>query len=209
MLLGCSLLLLLTGCGQTQLAASTLPLTATAAIPSTPTPNYPQYHTSADLNVFPPPTPVPTYPNFRATVETEVQLTRVARATAHALTPTLLPPTRPSITSTPAPLPLGIFPQDPQTHPCDCRLNSGWRGILNGEYVDVWAGAYTHGLEQGVLVVFTRTLGLHTGLETLYDTPTADGAVQITAADGSRLTLTTATNHQFIFDVATRRWVNP
>jgi hypothetical protein len=64
-----------------------------------------------------------------------------------------------------------------------------------------------------VLVVFTRTLDfsltLDGGPETLYDTPTADGAVHVTAADGSRLTLVTTSNHQFLFDVATRQWLTP
>src|SRR4051794_4202607 len=90
-LLGCCVIVLLTDCGQTQLSEVNPPLTAT--VKSEPSPGG-----------FPSPTPPPTYPNVRATVETEVQLTHVARATAQALTPTLPPPTRPSITNTPEPL---------------------------------------------------------------------------------------------------------
>jgi hypothetical protein len=192
-----------------QLAASTLPPTATAEIPSTPTPNYPQYHTLADLYVFPSPTPVPTFPNYRATVETEVQLTRVARATEHALTPTLPLPTRPSITATPEPIPLGILPYSPEHRMNECDYNSGWRGILNGEYVEAWAGGCWHSPQIGALVVLTRTFEHAGGPWTFYQTPADDGEVRVTAAEGLQLTLTAVNGQQFIFDVATRQWVNP
>jgi hypothetical protein len=94
---------------------------------------------------------------------------------------------------------------------CECRLGSGWRGIVNGEYMDVWAGAYKYDADQGVLLVFTRTLTLSrsSGERPEYTTPARVGSVRIVAADGLRLTLEAGNGQQFIFDAGTRQWVSP
>jgi len=80
---------------------------------------------------------------------------------------------------------------------------------LNDEYVDVWAGGCWHSPQVGALVVETMTLAHSGGPWTLYYTPADDGEIHVTAAEGLRVTLTAVNGHQFLFDVATRQWVNP
>ncbi len=42
-----------------------------------------------------------------------------------------------------------------------------------------------------------------------YQTPSQAGSIRVVAENNLRLTLTAVNNQPFIFDVATRQWVNP
>jgi hypothetical protein len=128
---------------------------------------------------------------------------------ADALTPTRTP--LPTVTPIPTQLALGIFANTDPVWPTSRYLfANGWRTLAANAYLTVYAGSYRATPQQGVLFLMQRSADYRQVIElAFYDTPTADGAVQIAAADGSRLTLTTPTNHQFIFDVATRQWLTP
>ncbi len=95
-------------------------------------------------------------------------------------------------------------------HLCNGGFGSGWRQIVNGAYITVWAGKDRDAPEQGLLSLEKMTLDGETTLErTCYQTPSQAGSIRVVAENNLRLTLTTTNNQQFVFDVATRQWVNP
>ena len=165
---------------------------------------------------YPTITPLPTFPgcseeNARLGEEcrAQQQQTREAWAAADALTPTRTP--LPTVTPIPTQLALGIFNNTDLIWPTSKYIfTNGWRDHANNTYLTIFAGGYRDNPQQGVIFVIIRTDDYRQVTElTFYGSPVPAGSLRITAADGSRLTLTATNNQQFIFDVATRQWVNP
>jgi len=146
-------------------------------------------------------------------MEAAGHMTRVARQTVVALTPSLPPPTYgPYHTPLPVDLPLGIVGHPTiGMHICDCTYENLWRGRLpNGDYIDVIAGAYTLGGESGILIIDTMTPNLlgTTGFE-FYSTPIETRSVHIVSYNGMQLTLHSTEGTQLVFDALTRTWISP
>jgi hypothetical protein len=150
-------------------------------------------------------------PPPKATFLAQEQLTNVALATVLALTPTVPPPPPPTATATLALWATGILNTgDSVSFGGVYTFQMGWIGIVNNEYVVVYAGAYRNDHDQGVLVVRTVALSTEplTGPDE-YMTPVRAGAVSVVAVESLRLTLQARDGQQFVFDVGTRQWVNP
>jgi len=157
----------------------------------------------------PPPNATPTL-NCKEQFFAQVTETVAAARTEIALTgvPTWTPgPPPPGPTATPR---LGLFTSCARRSSRDPQIVTCWVGILNGHIVDVDTGK--EGLDgdpdQGVVVIYTRG----TRDTQLIETPDKVGAVQITSVDGSRFTLTTVDHRPtitYVFDAATRQWINP
>jgi len=84
------------------------------------------------------------------------------------------------------------------------RLNSRWRGEVNGQWVTVMAGTQLIDPPQPAVWVFvenTDDRGVYPALE-------ASGTLQIVSADGARLTLQDAAGTVFYFDHAARAYLN-
>lgn len=135
----------------------------------------------------------------RQEIQTEVALT-------HAPTTT---PGRPQERPSPTPM-LGMLPGCSNTNVYEPQAISCWRGVVDGELVDVDAGR--EGMdgdpEQGILRVH-----IHGGQgDDIYQTPDRVGAVRIVSVNGVLFTLETVdqpTPQQFVFDLDTRSWVSP
>jgi hypothetical protein len=85
---------------------------------------------------------------------------------------------------------------------------NAWQGQIDGEWVQVYAGALTDDPTQGVVVVLVAGQpGAASGSQHL--TPAKAGAVRIVAAEGTRLTLEAADGTRFTFDAATRQFTTP
>src|SRR5437868_15506196 len=98
-----------------------------------------------------------------------------------------------------------------------------WRGVINGEIVDVEGGNYGWDGDELQGFVLINIWG-HSG-EDIYNTPQRVGPVRVVAVDGMRVTLapvdfntplvmltpwSSATpGLTFVFDLATRQWVSP
>jgi hypothetical protein len=82
------------------------------------------------------------------------------------------------------------------------QSTNAWFGLLNGTRVIVFAGAAGADPAQGMVVVWALDQAPRT-----YNTPARGGAVRITAASGSLLTLTTAQGTQTVFDAAAGQFV--
>jgi len=148
-------------------------------------------------------------------------------ATAVALTPgtkNARPPGTPLPTAT---IELGLFPGG-----CGARKNSRdlwtiscWRGLLNGQIVQMESGRYGSESDgsQGLLVVNVWPDDHWTDEnQIIYNTPQRVGPVRIVSVDAMRVTLATydpwatqtpqpSTTPQitFVFDLSTRQWVSP
>src|SRR5207253_5796020 len=109
---------------------------------------------------------------------------------------------------------MGILRGCAQTSDRGPQCYNAWRGVLNGEIIQVNAGREgSDGDEsQGLIRVWTWT----THTSDIYLTPQRVGGVEIASVDGLRFTLavvqspwTTATpGTTFVFDLATRQWVS-
>jgi hypothetical protein len=121
-----------------------------------------------------------------------------------------LPPTAPKdLTLAPAPptiepipYPTGIFPGgEGAFYSRDVTIQNRWQAILNGEPIQVFAGALYEDSQQGLIIVlFPSPAGR-------FYTPTGAGAVRITAESGMRLTLLADDGTTFYFDVPSRLYV--
>ncbi len=105
-------------------------------------------------------------------------------------------------TSTPA---TGIL--DVQISPFsahDAIITNRWQGTVGGVFVVVYAGRITQTPDQGLVAVSLGEPGqLNFSLQQ-YPTPTKSGAVHITSANGSLLTLVSEKGQMFVFDVGAR-----
>jgi len=159
-----------------------------------------------------PPTPDP---NGKAEFETAVAQHDIEISTEVALThePTRTPG-EPPIYPTETPV-MGILNGCANASSRGPQCYNAWRGVINREIIQVEAGGEgSDGDEsQGLLMVDNWNLRT----EDIYRTPRRVGEVEIVAVDGTRFTLaavstewTTATpGTTFVFDLATRQWVNP
>ena len=134
----------------------------------------------------------------------------VALRTSVALThaPTDVPGT-PLPEDSPTPM-LGILPGCSNTNAYEPQAISCWRGVVDGQLVDVDAGreGRSGNMNQGIVRVHVQ------GQQEfdIYDTPSQVGAVTIESVDGTVFTLSTtglATPQTFEFDLSTRQWVSP
>lgn len=151
---------------------------------------------------------------------------RTRRKTEVALTPT-----QPILTPVPQPTKtweLGLFEEcPPPGNGSEPQLSSCWRGMFNGRIISVATGLPGRRADgtrgdgsQGMLMVFPGPVFNATASSTeFYSTPLRLGNMRILSVDGGRVTITprdyrtpgpTATpGITFIFDLATRQWVNP
>ena len=87
------------------------------------------------------------------------------------------------------------------------RLLNAWQGRAGGGFVSVYAGAAAGDADQGVVVVVTLEDARHPTLgQQLVKTPSRSGALRVTAANGSLLTLQAEGGTSFTFDIAARRF---
>lgn len=137
----------------------------------------------------------------RQQIQTEVALTHEPTTT----------PGRPAEQPTSTPI-LGMLPGCSNTNAYGPQAISCWRGVVDGELVDVDSGR--EGLDgdptQGIVMVHVWGHGQQQ--DEIYQTPNRVGAVSITSVNGMLFTLTTIdqpTPQQFVFDLVNRRWVSP
>jgi len=105
-------------------------------------------------------------------------------------------------TSTPA---TGIL--DVQISPFsahDAIITNRWQGTVGGVFVVVYAGRITQTPDQGLVAVSLGEPGQRNFSLQQYPTPTKSGAVHITSANGSLLTLVSEKGQMFVFDVGAR-----
>ena len=211
-LLGSALALCLAlcaACEGTDLPAATLP-----APISSPT----------GLVTTPAPLPTRTYSPEALTAiavkEANLQAERDYEATVAAISPAPMhtgAPTYPPHPTEVRPFGIGTFEgcgggegnHDP------LQMRNCWHGFLGGEYSAVIAGYAAATPEPGqeargglyILTSINDTTEYTSS--PIYWTPTRAGVVQIIAVDGTRFTLRTYKGTLFVFDAATRQWVNP
>jgi hypothetical protein len=185
---------------------------------------------------FPTVTTLPTRQPISFPSPTDAQLTReasdaqLAQHAAEVLTSVALSP-KPAYTPGPryieSPIPtatwaLGWAPCRRPFNTYQPEFFSCWHGTLNGQLLAIDAGHEQRegNLQQGVIEVSLYDLSQQNTLsDDLYQTPLAVGAVRIVSVDGTRVTLAPwdpATPEPpptpstiFVFDLATRQWVNP
>lgn len=88
----------------------------------------------------------------------------------------------------------------------DVHMTNLWQEKVNGQWVQVYAGASAARPEQGVVIVMTETNG--TTSAERFNTPLREGAVTIVQADGLRLTLQSAAGTVSLFDVSARAFAS-
>jgi hypothetical protein len=178
-------------------------------------------------NFSPTPTPLPQtmLPVLPTATFVDIQATRIAAdlaqaraieatVTAAALTPrpssTYIPPLL-DYTPPPISLPVGIFTgTDPGIRLCECTFENSWRGVVGGEYLDVFAGASSRDPQQGLVLIIRSPLNLSRIMESrTVNMPQRIGAVHIIAQQNHLLTLANAAGQQFVFDTSTLAWQMP
>lgn len=120
-------------------------------------------------------------------------------------------PTPPSAVSeaSPPPIPTGIIDLGPSSagpvSPTILTMTDRWQQLdSKGDLLQAIAGADAQNGNQGEVVVQTleTTNWNVVGSQQIYPTPTKDGAVAITAVDGSSLTVVAKDGTTWTFDVA-------
>jgi hypothetical protein len=137
----------------------------------------------------------------------QARLQRFAQIHADALNGPRLPkdPSYAPPPTTPEPWPTGIIETGQAPFPSVMfTVNNVWQDIVNGEHVQVYAGSETADPLQGVVIVRTVSLDLHTVHSWLYRTQSRVGALRIVAASGFQLSFISTNNTTFSFDAASR-----
>jgi hypothetical protein len=115
------------------------------------------------------------------------------------------PPTR-----TPYPFVTGIFEgQTGVFHSFEAKIENHWRGIINGDRVFVYAGAWVDDPSQGFIAVHIYPDKGHSAYGNIYPSPTKSGALRIVDVRGSRLVVQQANDQNLLFfDVPSLSYVN-
>jgi hypothetical protein len=125
-----------------------------------------------------------------------------ASATKNLNTPLVFP------TWSPPPFATGIFEgQTGVFHAFEAKIENHWRGIVDGERVFVYAGAWVSDPSQGFIAVHSnvRSSGY---LHGLFPSPTKSGALRIIGVKGSRLIIQQANSKaKLFFDVPALTYV--
>lgn len=105
--------------------------------------------------------------------------------------------------------PSGIFegrqPPFPSSY---VRISNHWQSLLDGVYVQVYAGALTSDPDQGlVITVRTSRQGAPLGNQTVF-APRRGGALRIDSAVGSELRLISAAGDTYTFDARAARYLD-
>lgn len=88
------------------------------------------------------------------------------------------------------------------------RFENQWQDVVGGKHTNVWAGAAGDDPQQGVVVVLTTSLDLtQAGSPEVFPTPSRTGALRITDAHGTVLTLVSSAGATFTFHVESRQLV--
>jgi len=129
---------------------------------------------------------------------------RIAQHRAAALAAPKPPKVHRHVVPTPETWPSGIFQRSIAPFPSSLyTIKNQWQNVVGGAHVQVYAGTETANPSQGIVAIVTTSLDLQTVQSATYPTPSADGAVQITAANGAQLTLTTTNGSSLTFNVVT------
>jgi hypothetical protein len=86
------------------------------------------------------------------------------------------------------------------------RFENQWHEIVDGQHVNVYAGALAQSPEQGVLVLQTSPLGpgARPAVPAVIRAPGASGALRLVSATGAVLHVASASGRRFTFHLPTR-----
>ena len=103
----------------------------------------------------------------------------------------------------------GIFEgQAGEFKPSQAKIQNRWQGIVNGDYVIVFAGSLGSDSEQGIIYVQQISSNKRSTTWTSYPTPERRGSVRIVQAEIFRLVLDTGNGNTFYFDVPAQRYLS-
>ena len=136
----------------------------------------------------------------------EYEATRQANKMLITEDPNKTPELPPPITD--EPFPTGIFEGQGQEYRRSVYLiNNRWQGVVDGEYVTIWAGALTKTPDQGILLIWRTYANRDHSRDARYLTPEKAGSIRIAEVQANRLILNTEDGHVFYFDVPGERFV--
>jgi hypothetical protein len=148
----------------------------------------------------------------RRSVEKKIQAWETMIAVCENIPPeTGIPQvTRQFIPYTPPPFTTGIFEgQTGEIHAFEAKIENHWKGIVNGDRVIVFAGAWVKDPSQGFIAVrnWSQRSGQPSG--GYFISPTKAGGLRIVGAKGSRLVIQQANDTKLLFfDVPALTYVN-
>ena len=122
-------------------------------------------------------------------------------------TPIITPQFTPA---TPLPFTTGIFEGQPGAyfHTFEAIIENHWKGIINGNRVIVFAGAWVKDPNQGLIAVETAP-SIGKAVWSYYPSATKSGALRIVDAKGSRLIIQQENDNKMLFfDVPSLSFVN-
>lgn len=137
----------------------------------------------------------------RKNVEEKIEAWETMIAICESVTPaTRLPDVTLQFTpATPPPFEIGIFEGQTGTfHSFEATIENHWKGIINGNRVTVFAGAWVNDPSQGFLAVETAPSRGH-AIWGYYPSATKSGALRIIDAKGSRLIIQPANDKNVLF----------
>jgi hypothetical protein len=117
--------------------------------------------------------------------------------------------TTPSSTPPKTPFPTGTVESDVYLHASGRKLGvvtqNAWVGLVDGNEVDVWAGASLDDPQQGIVRITVSVF--RGGISELITTPTKNGGVRVVSEHNNRLTLVSTNGTVYYFDVPARRFI--
>jgi hypothetical protein len=118
--------------------------------------------------------------------------------------------TTPSPTPQITPLPTGTRESDVYLRSSGRKLGvdtqNAWVGLVDGNEVDVIAGALPSDPEQGIIRIIVSVF--RGGISEIIPTPTRHGGVRVVSEHNNRLTLVSTDGTTYYFDVPARRFVD-
>ena len=148
---------------------------------------------------------------MRKNVEKKVAAWETMIAICESITPVTINPneTPQFIPWTSPPFETGIFEgQTGDFHSFDAKIENHWKGIVNGNYVIVFAGVSVNDPNQGFIAVQVTSPNTRKTDGSRYPSPTKSGTLRIMEAKGNVLAIQSADGDKFYFHVLAQQYVS-
>ena len=111
---------------------------------------------------------------------------------------------------TPPPFTTGIFEGQVggYFHGWEAKIENSWKGIVNGNYVMIFAGEWVKDPGQGFVAVSTTSPDLRKTVWSFYPSSTKSGALRIKDAMGNILVIQSAAGDRLYFHILAQQYVS-
>jgi hypothetical protein len=147
----------------------------------------------------------------RTLIEGNIEIFEKMAAICETITPATINPNEVHqfVQWTPLPFETGIFEgQTGEIHSFEAKIENHWKGIVNGNYAIVFAGALANDPSQGLIIIRITSPDTRTTVGNRYLSPTKLGTLRIMEAKGNVLIIQPTAGGRLYFNILAQRYVS-